>query len=81
MSRHKFIPSQTAVLIVDLQNDFLHSLKGHMGALEPLIRRLQPCPKRLPLCSMLYEALTAGSFPRSLLWCPEKKARLLSRHI
>jgi len=24
MSQHKFIPSQTAVLIVDLQNDFLH---------------------------------------------------------
>ena len=78
MSQHEFIPSQTAVLIVDLQNDFL---QGLMGALEPLVRRLQLCPKRLALCSMLYEALAVGSFPRSLLWCPENKARLLSRRI
>ena len=56
MSQHKFIPSQTAVLIVDLQNDFLHP-EGAYGRSGTSNSAIADARKDCSCCT----ALTAGS--------------------
>ena len=73
MSEAAILVGHTALLIVDLQNDFLHS-EGAYGRAGQGAAEIAALPERLKPLPTCCAPMAAMSSQRSLPWCRQKEA-------
>jgi ureidoacrylate peracid hydrolase len=78
MADHCFDPARTGLLIVDLQNDFLHPdgayARGNQKSAD-----IAALPERVCRLPTRFGPRAAGSSRLSSRWCPARRASLSSR--